>query len=565
MSNSIAPGSSADVNVKVTALTTNPNVPVTYKTIILKKNLVNGVNTLTQEMMSAQNTKYVVKYDYVLGEDITIPANCVLEFDGGSISASGSNDTITGTNTGIQAGLVKIFNTDVTLEGTWNVAEAYPEWFGAVGNGVTDDTSYIQKCINTFKSIVLSKDYNITSVNVGQNKVIKLTGHITSNENGLILDSYSTITGGGSITVASVDNAVGITVGNINNKNRRMTINDIRITGNKAYKTYGIKGIGSNDYNYNTYSFIKNVSIYYCYYGFYGDFRACDINCAIEQCIDNFDISGASLNNIVLTGQACPKADNYDYFIYIRGGVQNTVVADIYDVGNSNYQPYLIWFENANNRLISNAYSVNTNKIPSCAYNVLGFEHGMFIHNPKYSATIENGTFSGLTKNLFDVKEKTFYEVVPTDANPSENPAILTLDFGDTIGGFLEFGVLAFSNNYQANKVEVYKDNTLIASAYGKTSCLKVTNYSGSFNGQYSNYKIKIYCSSNARLERCYLCAVANTANNIVDSRPAGGKVRPGYCFIDKTLTPPRPIWFMGNRSVYPWDEYWIDATGAEV
>ena len=48
MSNSIAPGSSADVNVKVTALTTNPNVPVTYKTIILKKNLVNGVNTLTQ-------------------------------------------------------------------------------------------------------------------------------------------------------------------------------------------------------------------------------------------------------------------------------------------------------------------------------------------------------------------------------------------------------------------------------------------------------------------------------------------------------------------------------------
>ena len=47
MSNSIAPGSSADVNVRVTALTTNPNVPVTYKTIILKKNLVNGVNTLT--------------------------------------------------------------------------------------------------------------------------------------------------------------------------------------------------------------------------------------------------------------------------------------------------------------------------------------------------------------------------------------------------------------------------------------------------------------------------------------------------------------------------------------
>ena len=81
MSNSIAPGSSADVNVKVTALTTNPNVPVTYKTIILKKNLVNGVNTLTQEMISIQNIKYVIKYDYMLNSNVTIPTNCILEFE----------------------------------------------------------------------------------------------------------------------------------------------------------------------------------------------------------------------------------------------------------------------------------------------------------------------------------------------------------------------------------------------------------------------------------------------------------------------------------------------------
>ena len=98
MSNSIAPGSSADINVKVNALTTNPNVPVTYKTIILKKNLVNGVNTLTQEMMSAQNTKYIIKYNYTLGENITIPENCILEFDGGSIS----NGTIIGNDTEIK-------------------------------------------------------------------------------------------------------------------------------------------------------------------------------------------------------------------------------------------------------------------------------------------------------------------------------------------------------------------------------------------------------------------------------------------------------------------------------
>ena len=100
MSNSIAPGSSADVNVKVTALTTNLNVPVTYKTIILKKNLVNGVNTLTQEMVSATNTKYIIKYNYMLGENIIIPENCILEFDGGSIANSTENTyNLTGTTT----------------------------------------------------------------------------------------------------------------------------------------------------------------------------------------------------------------------------------------------------------------------------------------------------------------------------------------------------------------------------------------------------------------------------------------------------------------------------------
>ena len=100
MSNSIAPGSSADVNVKVTALTTNPNVPVTYKTIILKKNLVNGVNTLTQEMMSNENIKYIIKYNYILGENIIVPAKCILEFDGGSIANSTENNyTLIGTET----------------------------------------------------------------------------------------------------------------------------------------------------------------------------------------------------------------------------------------------------------------------------------------------------------------------------------------------------------------------------------------------------------------------------------------------------------------------------------
>ena len=81
------------------------------------------------ESQTGGNTVFVIKYDFTLSGNVTIPANCVLEFDGGSISGA---YTITGNNTGIQAGLVKIFNTDVTLSGTWNVVETYPEWFGVI-------------------------------------------------------------------------------------------------------------------------------------------------------------------------------------------------------------------------------------------------------------------------------------------------------------------------------------------------------------------------------------------------------------------------------------------------
>lgn len=128
--------------------------PLTYSGMgrkILRKNIVNGVNILTQEMMSADNTKYVIKYDYVLGEDITVPANCVLDFDGGSIN----NGNIIYNNTVI-IGLKKIDN--VIEKG---VCKCYNNIIRITNNQTQNS---IQQCLNAGGVIVFEKGiYNLTA------------------------------------------------------------------------------------------------------------------------------------------------------------------------------------------------------------------------------------------------------------------------------------------------------------------------------------------------------------------------------------------------------------------
>lgn len=82
-----------------------------YKIKYIKPNLSFGLQ------ITEPNTKYVIRYNIDLsGETITIPKNCILEFDGGSID----NGTLIGQNTAfINVGDVDIWGSRLTREGTW--------------------------------------------------------------------------------------------------------------------------------------------------------------------------------------------------------------------------------------------------------------------------------------------------------------------------------------------------------------------------------------------------------------------------------------------------------------
>lgn len=147
--------------------------------VFLRKNIIDGVNTLTQAMMSYANTIYHIQYDYVLGEDITIPSDCILEFDGGSISGGGTDkDTITGNNTQIKAADVAIFKSGIIIEGTWVCPRIPSDWFG----DITSD--------NRVKQLI-----NLTSSDIYNNIILKENEYhvsITTNDTAAIVPKSNT-------------------------------------------------------------------------------------------------------------------------------------------------------------------------------------------------------------------------------------------------------------------------------------------------------------------------------------------------------------------------------------
>ncbi len=139
---------------------------ISREKIYLRKNNVGGVNTLTQEMMSQANAVYVVRYKYVLGEDIVIPENCLLIFEGGCLCSR----SLKGKNTRVENKKGVIFK-DLVLKGAFS-GEAYSSWFkgdddDVFSNIVLFDSAFIESnlILDRVRTPVSHKSTYIQGVN----------------------------------------------------------------------------------------------------------------------------------------------------------------------------------------------------------------------------------------------------------------------------------------------------------------------------------------------------------------------------------------------------------------
>lgn len=156
----------------------NQQTPVKLTEVTLSS----SSGTLTQAMVSNPNTIYIVKDIFYLTGTIEIGNNSILDFRGGSLSGG----CLKGNFTDIKAPTYQIFY-GVELIETFTNSVFSAHWFGAKGDGVTDDSPSINYALENSGTIPIemgSLDYLIeSSININKiNQKLTCYGSIVTNK-----------------------------------------------------------------------------------------------------------------------------------------------------------------------------------------------------------------------------------------------------------------------------------------------------------------------------------------------------------------------------------------------
>lgn len=309
---------------------------------ILRKNIqtIDGVrkNILTQNMINKPNTIYEIRYDFTLGENITVPANCIFEFDGGSVSGSGSN-IITFTNTLLSKN-IKFLN--VVATGTIANDSITPKDFGALGDGVTNDTIAFKSAINICNNIHVTAGTYILSLNEDNTSrrcifIDRSNVHIKMDSDAVLKADETALEELSYFRTMIVVKGPGI-VNNIDTRIENITIEGGKIIGSRSQ--YNLPDGSNRGENYCGIAiwFCNNITIKNCI------ITDCAGDCIYTAAVDNLRVENVTGLRFRRSGVSV----GLDNGVLIKGCTFDRPAPITYDNGNTSSGtevPYTICFE----------------------------------------------------------------------------------------------------------------------------------------------------------------------------------------------------------------------------
>lgn len=211
------------------------------------------VFSYTKNIFNRENCIFVIKGKVNLNdEQISLMKNCILKFENGCIC----NGSIVGLSTYVDASPYSQIFDKIEILGTWSNPEAYVEWFGAIGDGQTDDSVALNYAFTScfIKLHLFNKQY-----------VIGSSSQLYSNI-GIVIKNCKIIEGEvvneqGTAIISSPTVKLAVLCGIYDNG---ISIKDVRFGGSENISTILSTQVNSDDYTFRKCIKLINVRAFTC-------------------------------------------------------------------------------------------------------------------------------------------------------------------------------------------------------------------------------------------------------------------------------------------------------------